>query len=291
MIHGYCPAARFLPYLSWTAIADLPDRANTVIVLPTGTIEQHGPHLPCSVDTVIASGVAGHALAKLPSTIAAYGIPPINYGKSEEHLNFPGTLTLSGETLRHTLLEVIESVYRAGFRKILMINGHGGQPQVLQMAAREMRLRHGDIIVIAHDVFNVPNNQMTFLTEKEHTLGMHAGQSETALMLALSPEHVRMDYAVANYPPPSPCPTLSKERPVAAWVSYDFGPTGVIGDPCPATREQGESLLASLATSWAQAITEIHAMQWITREVPTWGNHHWHGYITHPSIVSDTASE
>ncbi|WP_241650515.1 creatininase family protein, partial [Rosenbergiella collisarenosi] len=60
MIHGYCPAARFLPYLSWTAIADLPDRANTVIVLPTGTIEQHGPHLPCSVDTVIASGVAGH---------------------------------------------------------------------------------------------------------------------------------------------------------------------------------------------------------------------------------------
>ncbi|WP_241650594.1 creatininase family protein, partial [Rosenbergiella collisarenosi] len=88
---------------------------------------------------------------------------------------------------------VSESVYRAGFSKILMINGHGGQPQVLQMAAREMRLRHGDIIVIAHDVFNVPNNQMTFLTEKEHTLGMHAGQSETALMLALSPEHVRMD--------------------------------------------------------------------------------------------------
>lgn len=93
MINGYIPAARFLPFLSWTDVAALPDKSNTVIVLPTGAIEQHGPHLPCSVDSVISSGVAGHALARLPAAIPAYAIPPIVYGKSEEHLHFPGTLT------------------------------------------------------------------------------------------------------------------------------------------------------------------------------------------------------
>ncbi len=102
MINGYIPAARFLPFLSWTDVAALPDKSNTVIVLPTGAIEQTRPHLPCSVDSVISSGVAGHALARLPATIPAYAIPPIVYGKSEEHLHFPGTLTLSGDTLLHT---------------------------------------------------------------------------------------------------------------------------------------------------------------------------------------------
>lgn len=271
MINGYIPAARFLPFLSWTDVAALPDKSNTVIVLPTGAIEQHGPHLPCSVDSVISSGVAGHALARLPATIPAYAIPPIVYGKSEEHLHFPGTLTLSGDTLLHTLLEIAESLYRAGFRKLLMINGHGGQPQILQIACREMRLRHGDFIAIPHDVFNVPNCEKQFLSPHEQRMAMHAGHSETALMLALAPECVHMERAVANFPPEFPCPTLSKGRPAAAWASYDFGPSGVIGDPTPATREQGEGLLDSLAASWAQAIIEIHRMAWVERREPTWG--------------------
>lgn len=91
---------------------------------------------------------------------------------------------------------------------------------------------------------------------------MHAGHSETALMLALAPECVHMERAVANFPG-IPCPTLSKGRPAAAWTSYDFGPSGVIGDPTPATREQGEGLLDSLAASWAQAI--IGSTAWLGR--------------------------
>ncbi|MDP0726239.1 creatininase family protein, partial [Klebsiella pneumoniae] len=76
MINVYIPAARFLPFLSWTDVAALPDKSNTVIVLPTGAIEQHGPHLPCSVDSVIYSGVAGPALARLPSSLPACALPP-----------------------------------------------------------------------------------------------------------------------------------------------------------------------------------------------------------------------
>ena len=279
MLHGYIPAHRFLPYLSWTEIAELIDKSNTVIVLPAGAIEQHGPHLPCAVDSTIASGVVGHALERLPAETRAFGIPPITYGKSDEHLHFPGTLTLTGETLLHTVIEIGESLYRSGFRKWLIVNGHGGQPQPLQMAARELRLRHGDMIVIVHDVFGVAHCADRFIKDKERQLAMHAGHAETALMLALAPDTVNMDKAVANYPPAFPCPTLSSTRPAAAWASYDFGPSGVIGDPLPATVEQGEAILTSLADSWAKAITEVHQMQWVTRQAPTWGTQQWRGTV------------
>lgn len=76
MLHGYNPPQRYLPYLSWTEIADLPDKENTVIVLPTGATEQHGPHLPCAVDTVISAGVVGHALARLPAEVPAFAMAP-----------------------------------------------------------------------------------------------------------------------------------------------------------------------------------------------------------------------
>lgn len=280
MIHGYCPPARFLPYLSWTAVAALPDRENTVIVLPTGSIEQHGPHLPCSVDTVICSGVVGHALARLPAAVPAFALPPITYGKSEEHLHFPGTFTLDGDALYQTVVQVGESAYRSGFRKFLIVNGHGGQPQVMEMAARELRLRHGDYIVVPHSTWRLPHVAGRYLSEREKRLAMHAGHAETAIMLALAPDTVHMERAVTNYPPEFPSKLLSADgRPACAWSARDFGPSGIIGDPLPATREQGEAILDSLAASWAQAIAELHALKWPAREEATWGLGHHRGHI------------
>ena len=280
MIHGYNPPERFLPYLSWTAIAALPDRENTVIVLPTGATEQHGPHLPCAVDTVICSGVVGHALARLPKEVPAYALPPITYGKSEEHLHFPGTVTLDGETLLATVVQIGESVYRSGFRKLLIVNGHGGQPQVMEIAARELRLRHGDYMIVPHHTWRLPHVAGRYLSEKEKKLAMHAGHAETAIMMALAPDTVHMEHAVANYPPEFPSKLLSPDgRPACAWTARDFGPSGVIGDPLPATREQGEAILDSLASSWAQAITELHAARWPVREQATWGKGQHQGHI------------
>ena len=280
MMHGYNPPQRFLPYLSWTEIAALPDRENTVVVLPAGSVEQHGPHLPCAVDTVIAAGVVGRALARLPGDVPAFALPPITYGKSEEHLHFPGTMTLSGETLLATVLEVGESVYRAGFRKLLVVNGHGGQPQVLEIAARELRLRHGDYVVVPKHAWSLPHVAGRYLGEAERRLAMHAGHAETALMLALAPETVHMERAVANYPPEFPSKLLSPDgRPACAWTARDFGPSGVIGDPLPATREQGEAILESLAKSWADAITELHQARWPARAEATWGRGAETGHI------------
>jgi creatinine amidohydrolase len=279
-MHGYIPAHRFLPYLSWTDIDALPDRANTVVVLPVGAIEQHGPHLPCAVDTIISSGVVGKALEKLPAEVRAFGLSPITYGKSDEHLHFPGTMTLTGPTLLATVTEIGESVYRAGFRKLLFTNGHGGQPQVLEMAARELRIRHGDFLVVPAHVSRLPNSSGKYISEQEKKLAMHAGHSETALLLALAPETVHMDRAAANFPPVFPSKVLSADgRPACAWTARDFGPSGVIGDPKGATREQGLDILDTLSDSWVQAITDIFHMQWVVRDVPSWGQGHQHGHI------------
>jgi creatinine amidohydrolase len=280
MLHGYNPPKRFLPYLSWTEIAALPDRANTVIVLPTGATEQHGPHLPCAVDTIISAGVVGHALARLAPEVPAFAMAPITYGKSEEHLHFPGTITLTGETLLATMNEVAESVYRAGFRKLLIVNGHGGQPQVMEIMAREMRLRHGDYIVVPQHTWRLPHVAGRYMSDREKRLAMHAGHAETAIMLALAPDTVHMERAVSNYPPEFPSKLLSPDgRPACAWTARDFGPSGIIGDPLPATREQGEAILDSLATSWAQAITELYEAHWAAREEPTWGRAQHTGHV------------
>jgi creatinine amidohydrolase len=280
MLHGYNPPHRFLPYLTWTDIAALADRENTVIVLPTGSMEQHGPHLPCAVDTIICSGVMGHALARLPAAVPAFAMAPVVYGKSEEHLHFPGTITLTGETLLATMVEILESTYRSGFRKVLIVNGHGGQPQIMEMAARELRLRHGDSIVVPHSTWRVPHVGGRYFSDREKRLAMHAGHGETAIMLALAPDTVHMERAVANYPPEFPSKLLSPDgRPACAWTSRDFGTSGVIGDPLPATREQGEAILESLATSWAQAITELHEARWPARAEATWGRGDQAGHI------------
>ena len=280
MLHGYNPPERFLPYLSWAEIAELPDRENTVIVLPAGSTEQHGPHLPCAVDTIIAAGVVGHALRRVPREVPAYAMAPVTYGKSEEHLHFPGTVTLTGETLLATMIEIGESVYRAGFRKLLIVNGHGGQPQVMEIAARELRLRHGDYIVLPHFTWRLPHVAGRYLSERERRLAMHAGHAETAMLLALAPDTVHMERAVANYPPEFPSKLLSPDgRPACAWTARDFGPSGIIGDPLPATREQGEAILDSLAASWAQAIAELHALKWVERDAATWGRGQEQGYV------------
>ena len=280
MLHGYCPPERFLSYLTWTQVAQLPDKANTVIVLPAGSTEQHGPHLPCAVDTIIAAGVVGHALARLPAAVPAFALAPITYGKSDEHLHFPGTVTLDGTTLLETITQVGESVYRMGFRKLLIVNGHGGQPQVMEMAARELRLRHGDYTVLPHFTWRVPHAAGQFMSDREKRLSMHAGHAETAILMALAPHTVHMQHALANYPPEFPSKVLSSDgRPACAWTARDFGPSGVIGDPLPATPEQGRIILDSLADSWAQGITDLHHMQWLERPEQSWGRLHQTGDI------------
>src|SRR5437870_5840219 len=194
MMHGWIPPQRYLAYLTWTDIRDLPDKANTVILQPVGAIEQHGPHLPLAVDAAICTGILGAALKRVPKEIPCYCLPPLYYGKSNEHIRYPGTVTLSAETLLRVLGEVADSVQRMGFRKLAFVNAHGGQPQVAEIAARDAHERHPDLALFPLFVWRVPTTvRSKHLTEKERELGIHAGTAETSVMMKLLPEQVHRD--------------------------------------------------------------------------------------------------
>lgn len=263
MMHGFIPPNRFFPYLTWNDVEAIPDKQNTVIIQPVGAHEQHGAHLPLIVDAAIGMGVLGKALEKLDANIPAFALPMLFYGKSNEHWHFPGTVTLTTETLSATLMEVGESIYRAGLRKLVLMNSHGGQPQVMQMVARDLHVKYDDFMVFPLFTWRVPNITKELLTPKEAQQGMHAGDAETSIMLALLPEQVKMDKAVAEYPPEIPNTSLltPEGKLPFAWTTKDVSKSGVIGDATTATLEKGEQILASVSDGWVKVIKEIHAFQ------------------------------
>lgn len=238
----------------------MPDKENVVIIQPVGAIEQHGPHLPIIVDSAIGVAVIGKAFAKLDSEIPAYALPPLYYGKSNEHWHFPGTITLSAETLLAVLKEMADSVYRAGFRKLVLMNSHGGQPQVMEIAARDLHQKYEDFLVFPLFTWRVPHVAKELLTPKELEFGIHAGDAETSLLLSILPEQVKMEKAVTEYPQGLPEDSLlSMEGKLPfAWVTRDLSRSGVLGDPTTATKEKGDRLLESVSDGWVQVIKDIY---------------------------------
>lgn len=262
MLNHFIPSHRFYAYLTWPDIQTLPDKANTVIIQPIGAIEQHGPHLPLIVDAALTVGVLGRALTHLSLEIPAYSLPCLYYGKSNEHDGFPGTITLSAQTLLTLLMEIGESLYRSGFRKWMLLNGHGGQPQVLEMVARDLHQKYPDFWVFPFFLWRVPFDQ-TLFSPQELSQGIHAGDGETSLMLALLPDQVKMSQAIAEYPPALPSDSwLSLEGAFPySWLTREISQSGVIGDPTPATPEKGDRLLQSLSQGWQRVIQEVYEFQ------------------------------
>ena len=263
-MHGFIPARRYFAYLTWPQVAGLADKVDTVLLQPVAAIEQHGPHLPLAVDSAIVLGVLGNALARLDPAVPCLVLPPLYYGKSDEHIRFPGTVTLSATTMLAVLSEVADSVYRAGFRKLVLVNGHGGQPQVMEIAARAARLAHADLSVFPSFIWNVPHCGADLVPAREAMLGIHAGALETALLLALLPDTVDMAKAVAEYPhgvPETGMISMEGERPGTqgfAWLTHDLTSSGVIGDSTLATPEMGLKLLESLGQGWARLIVDLY---------------------------------
>ncbi|MEO0768439.1 MAG: creatininase family protein [Cyanobacteria bacterium J06649_4] len=262
-MHGYIPPERFFPYLSWTQVEALTDKANTLIIQPIGAVEQHGPHLPLVVDAAIATSVVGKALDSLSTTVPAYALPTLFYGKSNEHTSFPGTITLTAQTLTAVLMEMAESIYAAGFRKLVLVNGHGGQPQVLEIVARDLRHRHADFMVFPMFVWGAPHAVAELVGQQEYEQGIHAGDVETSVMLALMPEQVKMSAAVGEFPQPFPEESLLslEGRLPMAWLMDDLSRSGVIGDATVATAEKGEAMLASVVAGWVRVFEELYAFE------------------------------
>ncbi|BAQ64878.1 creatininase family protein [Geminocystis sp. NIES-3709] len=260
MIHGFIPPNRFFAYLTWQEIKQMPHKNNTVIIQPIGAIEQHGYHLPLVVDSAISQGVLGKALTMLDLKIPAFAMPTLYYGKSNEHEGFVGTISLSANTLSSLIEETATSIYQAGFRKLVLMNSHGGQPQIMEIVARDLHQKYPDFWVFPFFTWRVPNITNQLLTEEEKEFGIHAGDAETSLMLALLPDRVKMDLAIKEYPRNlAPDSLLSMEGQLPfSWLTKDISDSGVMGDATVATKEKGDLILQSLAQGWVRVIEDVY---------------------------------
>jgi creatinine amidohydrolase len=245
---------RYLPAMTLRQIMALPDKAWAPVILATGAIEQHGPHLPVAVDALMGQVWISRALARLPKGASCYVAPPITIGKSNEHTGFPGTLMISRETLRHQILAVARQIRTWGFRSLAVINTHGGNIPVVVPTLREIRANFGMRAGM------LQARPAAGLSAQEASFGIHAGEVETSWILAAAGHLANPAKAVCEYPAKLDDP--GEVRPVAApamvaWASRDISKSGVMGDATAATAAKGERWLEAGSADLAQAILEV----------------------------------
>jgi len=237
------------------------ETARVIALLPVGAIEQHGPHLPVAVDACINQGIVLRALELLPADVPLTVLPMLPVGKSDEHLAFPGTLTLSAATLARLWTEIGEAVARAGIKKLLLFNSHGGQPQVMEIVARDLRVRLG-MTVVAYS-WLAGGLPAGLFPDDEVRHGIHAGALETSMMLHLRPDLVQMEHA-ADFRPlmqemaDEGYRLLSPSGPGRlAWQAQDLHPSGACGDATDADAARGRLLVDHAAGMLVELLLEL----------------------------------
>jgi creatinine amidohydrolase len=231
-----------------------------IAVLPVAAVEQHGPHLAVGTDTYIAEAYLARVRALLPLDEPVAFLPVQQVGASDEHRTFRGTLTLSPETALRALIEIGESVHRAGINKLVIINSHGGNIALIDLVARQLRVRHAMIAVhTSWARFGYPDG---LFSEAERTHGIHGGEIETSIMLAAYPDLVRRD-KIANFVPASYAMErnykhLRADFPVGfGWMAQDLNASGAIGDTSLATAEKGEAALDHGARAFVELLKDV----------------------------------
>ena len=239
------------------------DPQRAVAVLPLGATEQHGPHLSLNVDTVLVEGVVSAALTHLAPQDPVFVLPTQSVGLSTEHQSYAGTLTLSPETLLRVWCEIGESVARAGLRKLVLFNAHGGNVAPMDIVARELRGRC-NMLVFSSSWYQLPLGAAVtgLFSEHEHRFGVHGGDQETSMMLALHPQGVDMAQA-ENFP------STSEQRAAEfavlgngksakmGWHMQDYNAKGAAGNAAAATAAKGQALVASAGLQLAKLLQEV----------------------------------
>ena len=248
-------------------LAASPSIAQAVAVLPVAATEQHGPHLPVSVDTALVDGVVNAALPHLPADLPVLFLPTQPIGKSNEHIRFPGTLTLSAQTVISLWMDIGASVARSGIKKLVLLNSHGGQASIMDIVARDLRTEH-DLIVYSANWYNLPLGDavMGLFPPAEHRFGIHAGDIETSMMLALKEKsgikgidmsqaqhfHSTSQDRAAKYP------VLGNGSSAKlGWQMQDYNPQGAAGNAAAATAAKGHALINAAGLQLANLLKEV----------------------------------
>ena len=233
------------------------DPENVIAILPTAAIEQHGPHLPVGTDTMIAEGMLAELRRQCPDDLDIRILPVQAVGKSNEHLHAYGTLTYTAETALGAWREIGLSVARSGVRKIVIVNSHGGNLDLISILSRELRVLAGMLAVKCQwGNFGAPPG---LFSEREEAYGIHGGDRETSLMLHFRPETVDMSKAI-DFPSTAETALIPPIGPISyGWVSSDLNTDGTVGEAHLGTAEKGAASAAHQVAGFIELLKKVRA--------------------------------
>ena len=257
--------------LTWPEVRRAVDE-DRVCLIPAGTLEDHGPHLPLDADTRIATEICRRAAEEVPDDIVL--LPPVIHGYTPHHMDFPGAITIGWETFTRYCVDIGTSLARHGFQRILFPNGHGSNIPLVEMAARLIGLEHPGVLAAAAFYLTSPEGQRVIAQVRDSDIGGmgHACELETSIYLSLDPDAVFMDKAVdeSSFP----------EGP-NAWMDWSDGPlkimpwwnaisrTGVHGAATKATAEKGVVLLDAAVKECVGFVRELRIKPLPVRREPS----------------------
>ncbi|MEB3157230.1 MAG: creatininase family protein [Cyanobacteriota bacterium] len=255
---------RHLERLAWPAVQAAAKREGSTVLWALGSLEQHGPHLPLQTDALFADRLVEALIETLPAELPLWRLPVQMIGFAPEHRGFAGSFSLAAGELIALVRVVGEELARCGFRRLVLMNGHGGQIGLLEVAARDLRTSVPALAVLPCFLWRGLDDGSSLIPEPERSQGLHAGLAETSLMLHLAPELVGPERPadgldLRDAPPPG----WSWEGGApTAWRTGELSASGVIGDSSGATAELGEKLFAGLVNGWDQRLRSLLSHDW-----------------------------
>ena len=254
-----------LHHLGWPEAKRAAACEGSTVVVPWGSLEQHGPHLPLGTDGLFAEQVLHQVLQALPRQLPIWSLPLQSLGFAPEHRSFGMSFTQPAEVMLAQVEAVAEPLARSGFQRLVLFNGHGGQISLLDAAARQVHGRYPHLGVHAWFLWDV-DGVMDLVPEPERREDLHAGLAETSLMLHLAPDLVQLHQAVAESPPPPPAGLSLEGRHPSAWTVRALSRSGTVGNPQRATASLGAALNQKLVQGWATTLATLLGSSWPPRE-------------------------
>ncbi|WP_136661156.1 creatininase family protein [Nitratireductor sp. XY-223] len=237
------------------------ERRDWIAILPLGAHEQHGPHLPHETDTIIAQGIADALSTALPADLPATFLPCEPVGYSIEHMDLAGTRSLGWREAVERWIGIAQMLHKSGVRKFVMLNAHGGNSPLMTIVATEARVRFNMLAVATSWTrFGVPDG---VVSAREKSIGIHAGEIETSVMLALRPDLVDIaraaDFESYQETMEKTAKHLRAYGPHAfGWKITDLNPAGAAGNALSATAEKGRALIGHSVTGLVELLEDVH---------------------------------
>ncbi len=249
-------------YLSWPEVKNISKDIRSTIIWPFGAVEQHGPHLPLATDSIFVDEIICEVLKLIPSDTPIKKLPTQYIGFSPEHKGFDGTISLSSSLITSLIKEVGVQLADMGFKRLILINAHGGQISLLNTAARELRSVAPKLSIFPCFLWSGVHGLSELLTKNEIENGLHASLAETSLMMALKSELVGDERPCEGVKTQIPEGWSLEGNAPTAWFTEDLSKSGVIGNSKGSNKELGNSLKNLLINHWFKLIMNLMKSDW-----------------------------